>query len=208
LYERSRRTIKPNLRVAKKEATVKALADAAFELTMERGLEGFVVDELVQRAGYSRRTFANHFTCKEEAVVAGAFMINDTIEAENLLANLSEDMLLIDVLFKLINMQITLELLRKMNKIVNLCTEYPSLKPYLLDKMSQMQTEANSILLEISNGKYDDVYVHLLVGAVYGAILPVVNGSLNVLPEQTMSDSSFHQYLDKIYQYLKNGFNL
>jgi len=199
---------KHNLRVVKKEATVKALADAAFELTLEHGLEGFVVEDLVQKAGYSRRTFANHFTCKEEAVVAGAFMINDTIEVENLLANLSEETSLIDVLFHLVKMQITIELFKKMNKIVNLSQEYPSLKPYFLDKMSDMQYQANNVLLEISNGKYDEVYIHLLVGAVYGAILPVVNGSLNVLlPDQTLTDSSFHQYLDKIYQHLKNGFN-
>lgn len=198
---------KHNLRVVKKEATVKALADAAFELTLEHGLEGFVVEDLVQKAGYSRRTFANHFTCKEEAVVAGAFMINDTLEVENLFANLPEDTSLLDVLFQLVKMQLTIELFRKMNKIVKLCHEYPSLKPYFLDKMSDMQNQANHVLMEISNGKYDEVYIQLLVGAVYGAILPVVNGSLNVLTEQTLSDSSFHQYLDKIYQYLKNGFN-
>lgn len=195
-----------NLRIVKKEATIKALADAAFELTLERGLEGFVVEDLVQKAGYSRRTFANHFSCKEEAVVAGAFMINDTIEVENLLANLSEEISLVDVLFQLIKMQITLELFRKMNKIVNLGQEYPSLKPYFLDKLSDMQTEANHVLMQISNGKFDDLYIHLLVGAVYGAILPVVNGSLNLLPEHTLSDHSFHQYLDEIYEYLKKGF--
>lgn len=199
---------KQNLRIIKKEATEKALADAAFELALEHGLEGFVVEDVVQRAGYSRRTFANYFLRKEEAVVAGAYMFNDTIEVEHLLADLSEDTPLLDVLFQLIKMQLTLELFRKISKLVMLCTEHPSLKPYFLDKMSDMQNSAYSILMEISNEKYDEVYIHLLVGAVYGAILPVLNGSLNVLlPEQTLSDTSFHQYLDKIYDYLRNGFH-
>ncbi|WP_438350257.1 TetR/AcrR family transcriptional regulator [Paenibacillus sp. FA6] len=200
--------IKRNLRYTKKEATIKALADAAFELALERGLDDFVVEDVVQRAGYSRRTFANHFFCKEEAVVTGAYMFNDTIEVENLLADLSEDTPLLDVLFQLIKMQLTLELFRKVSKLVILCEKHPSLKPYFLDQMSHMQNGAYYTLMEISNEKYDEVYIHLLVGAVYGAILPVLNGSLNVLlPEQTLSDTSFHQYLDKIYEYLRNGFN-
>ncbi len=201
--------LKHNLRDIKKEATVNALAEAAFQLSLERGFEGFVVEDLVQRAGYSRRTFANHFFCKEEAVVAGAFIFNDTIEIEHLFANLSEDTPLLDVLFQLIQMQMTLELFRRMSKLVVLCNEHPSLKPYFLDRMSQMQNEAHHTLVEISNGKHDELYIRLLVGAVYGAILPVLNGSLNILlPEQTLSDNSFHQYLDQIYEYLQKGFNV
>lgn len=208
MYGKEQIKIKHNLRIIKKEVTVKALADAAFELVLEHGLEGFVVEDVVQRAGYSRRTFANYFLCKEEAVVAGAFMIGDTIEIEHLLTVLSEDTPLIDILFQLIKMQLTLELFRKVSKLVILCNKYPSLKPYFLDRMHDMQSEAHNTLMEISNGKYDEAYIHLLVGAVYGAILPVLNGSLNVLlPEQTLSDTSFQLYLDKIYEYLRNGFN-
>src|SRR5690606_12394455 len=110
-------------------------------------------------------------------------------EAENLLANLSEDTPLLDVLFQLIKMQMTIELFRRISKLVILCNNHPSLKPYFLDQMSHMQNAAHQALMDISNGKHDEVYIHLLVGAVYGAILPVVNGSLNVLlPEQTLSD--------------------
>ncbi len=61
-----------SLRDIKKEKTTNDLAEAAFELAIERGLDGFVVDDIVQRAGYSRRTFANYFSCKEEAVVTVA----------------------------------------------------------------------------------------------------------------------------------------
>ena len=39
-------------------------------LAVERGMDGFIVDDVVQQAGYSRRTFANYFSCKEEAVAA------------------------------------------------------------------------------------------------------------------------------------------
>ena len=46
------------LRDVKREATARALAQAAFDLAVERGLDGFTTDDIVSRAGYSRRTFA------------------------------------------------------------------------------------------------------------------------------------------------------
>lgn len=41
--------IKQTLRDFKKEATEKALAEAAFELALEHGLDGFVVEDIVQK---------------------------------------------------------------------------------------------------------------------------------------------------------------
>ncbi len=199
---------KPNLRLMKREATVKALADAAFELALEAGFDGFVVEDVVSRAGYSRRTFANHFSCKEEAVVAGASISDDTIEIENWLANLNEETPMLDVLFQLIHMQMTMAFLRKLSQLMQLCAQHPSLHPFFLNKMHHIQIDAHNTLMAISDGKHDEAYIHLLVGAVYGAILPVLNGSVQVLlPDEASSDTSFQQYLDKIYEYLRNGFN-
>ena len=42
-------------------------------LAKERGLDGFVIDEVAELAGYSRRTFANHYPCKEAAVASVAY---------------------------------------------------------------------------------------------------------------------------------------
>ena len=78
------------MRDLKREATAQALAEAAFELTRERGLFGFVTADVVERAGYSRRTFANHFSCKEEAVAAVAFGGVD--DASAILADLPDDL--------------------------------------------------------------------------------------------------------------------
>jgi len=61
--------VSPDLRTRKKLATHKALAAAARELIMERGLDGVTVDEIAEAAGVSPRTFFNYFACKEEAVV-------------------------------------------------------------------------------------------------------------------------------------------
>src|SRR5690606_20653021 len=71
---------KPSLRAIKREATAQAIAEAAFALARERGLDGFVVDDIVQLAGFSRRTFANYYACKEEAVAMAVMTHHDVDE--------------------------------------------------------------------------------------------------------------------------------
>lgn len=58
------------LREAKKLSTRAALAQAALQLTEERGYDGFTIADLVDRVGVSRRTFSNYFAGKAECVAA------------------------------------------------------------------------------------------------------------------------------------------
>lgn len=64
----------PSLRERKKLATARELALAALELALARGLSETTIEDIAEHVGYSRRTFANHFSCKQEAVVAGFFL--------------------------------------------------------------------------------------------------------------------------------------
>lgn len=48
----------------------RAIIDAAADLAEERGLGGFTVNDLAERAGVSRRTIFNHFASAEDAVHA------------------------------------------------------------------------------------------------------------------------------------------
>lgn len=59
------------LREAKKRATARELAVAAYTLVRERGYDAVTIDDIAADAGYSRRTFANHYAGKPEAVVDG-----------------------------------------------------------------------------------------------------------------------------------------
>lgn len=56
------------LREAKREATARELASTAYEMVTARGFAAVTVDDIVARAGVSRRTFSNYFTSKEAAV--------------------------------------------------------------------------------------------------------------------------------------------
>jgi AcrR family transcriptional regulator len=58
------------LRERKKEATRKALREAALRLAIERGPENVRVDDIADAAGVSPRTYNNYFSSREQAIVA------------------------------------------------------------------------------------------------------------------------------------------
>ncbi|MEK5238950.1 TetR/AcrR family transcriptional regulator [Paenibacillus sp. FSL L8-0470] len=202
---------KPTLRDKKKEATAYALSQSAFELALELGMDGFIVDDVVQKAGYSRRTFANYFSCKEEAV-AEYFMGNISKEDKNiLLTGLAPDATPLDALYKLLKLQFTSEFLYQLRQFVSLANQYPSLEPYILSVFRRLQIAAQQTLEQFSHGRYADGYTHLLAGAVYGAFVPILDGRLNVLlPGESQDEHtgalSFDQYLNSMFAYLRNGF--
>ncbi|MFE1408106.1 TetR family transcriptional regulator [Streptomyces sp. NPDC058770] len=55
-------------RPAKKAPMREVLAEAAFQLFLERGFERTTVDDIVARAGVGRRSFFRYFPSKEDAV--------------------------------------------------------------------------------------------------------------------------------------------
>ncbi|WP_068775049.1 TetR/AcrR family transcriptional regulator [Paenibacillus sp. FJAT-26967] len=202
---------KQTLRDKKKEATAYALAEAAFKLALEQGMDGFIVEDVVRQAGFSRRTFANYFSCKEEAVAA-YFMGSVSNEDETLLfADLPPDTTPLDALYSLLKMQFTSEFLYKLRQFVSLANQYPSLEPYILSVFRRLQIAAQEVLEKFSHGRYSEGYTHLLAGAVYGAFVPILDGRLNVLLPGEASDErsgamSFDQYLNSMFAYLHNGF--
>ena len=63
-------TPRPGLRERKKQATRKALREAALRLALERGPEKVRVGDIAEAAGVSPRTYNNYFSSREQAVVA------------------------------------------------------------------------------------------------------------------------------------------
>ncbi|RCX20746.1 TetR family transcriptional regulator [Fontibacillus phaseoli] len=199
------------LRNKKKEATAYALSEASFRLALEQGMDGFIVEDVVQQVGCSRRTFANYFSCKEEAVAAYFIGSNSNEDAKMQFAGLPSDATPLDALYGLLKMQFTSEFLHKLRQFVSLANQYPSLEPYFLSVFQRLQIAAQEVLEQFSQGRYDEGYTHLLAGAVYGAFVPILDGRLNVmLPGEDKDDRpgalSFDQYLNSMFTYLRNGF--
>lgn len=174
-------------------------------------MDGFIVDDIVHKAGYSRRTFANYFSCKEEAVAA-YFISSAAHEHDNQLFDiLPQDATPLEAMYNLLKLQFTSEFLHKLRQFVSLANQYPSLEPYILSVFRRLQIAAEEVLELFSRGRYDDGYTHLLAGAVYGAFVPILDGRLNVmLPGETQDEPSsampFDQYLNSMFAYLRNGF--
>lgn len=72
-----------DLRHRRSRRTREALGTAAVELVLERGLDGFGVEAIVERADVTRRTFSRYFQGKEEAALdftrADGTRINDAL---------------------------------------------------------------------------------------------------------------------------------
>ncbi|MEU1349067.1 TetR family transcriptional regulator [Streptomyces sp. NPDC005776] len=75
----------PERRSRKARRTRETLAQAAFELVLERGLRDVTVEEIAERADVDRRTFSRYFTSKEAAVLdsvrGDGDRINDALRA-------------------------------------------------------------------------------------------------------------------------------
>lgn len=201
----------PSLRDLKKEATAHALAEAAYQLTLEHGLDGFVVEDVVQRAGYSRRTFANHFSCKEEAVAMVAFPFHGLEEFFDLLHRMPATTTPIDAMYQFVKMQLTENSFKRMRQLFTISKDYPTLEPYLLSVFQKLQKSAQKLLTDLFKETHSPGYTYLLAGAVCATIIPLLDGTLPVLlPGQTADEApgaeSFEHYLETAFGYLREGF--
>lgn len=197
------------LREIKREATVQALAESAFELALERGMDGFVIADVVQRAGYSRRTFANHFSCKEEAVASVLFARGDTVAA--FIESLPEGTSLLDALHELLRSQLGVEIFERVPELMSLSQQHPALEPYVLAAARHMRQSTPDAWREFTKGRYSDQYILVLLAAVCGIISLLFDGSLDILPPGQSGNSdpgalTFDEFLDTTFDCLRNGF--
>lgn len=199
-----------SLRDKKKIMTRKALAEAAFTLAVERGVDGFVVEDIVTKAGFSRRTFANYFSCKEEAI-ANSLSLDDYLQPVDPFEFSPKDHTPLETIEIFIRRSFTINKLKRLNQLISLSHMYPTLRLYVTGALKEMQDFAGRGISEEYGSDYPEEYYPILIGAVFGALLPVLNESFDIhLPEdEEQSDRSneFNQYMDAVFTHLRKGFN-
>ncbi len=198
------------LREIKRQATAVALAESAFELALERGLDGFVIADVTERAGYARRTFANHFSCKEEAVTSVLFAEID-MKVAAFIADLPEGTSLLDALHDLMRSQMSAEMFERVRRLIALSRQHPALEPHILAAVRHMRQVTLKAWSEFAGGRYSDQYILVLLAAVYGTISLLFDGSVDVLPpgRGPAAESgavTFAEFLDTTFAYLRGGF--
>ncbi|MDV3220241.1 TetR/AcrR family transcriptional regulator [Intrasporangium sp.] len=197
------------LREAKRRATAHALAEAAFDLAVERGVDGFTIDDVATRAGYSRRTFANHFACKEEAITALA--VERLREGLETLPPMPEDTPLLEWLMALARHQLSGGMLPLLQQLRGMALEHHGLEPYLADVQVQIRRTAQDAVLARAGSGVSRLSAHILVGAAYGALMSVLDGRVPVRlpgdPAPASGDAvTVDEFLTTVFSHLRRGF--
>lgn len=193
------------LRERKKLAVAHGLAQAAFDLAIERGLDGFTIDDVVDRADYARRTFANYYSCKEEAVAALAL--------EQLRLGVAsmppqpEDTPLIGWVRALAKHQMSQGLFDLLVQLAALAREYPALEPHLSNMFLQIRREATALIQARVGGRVKPFAVSILVAAAYGALTVILDDAADQAARHGPGhDVTSPVVLDQIFDQLESGF--
>ena len=197
-----------NLRESKRRATASALAQAAFDLALDRGVDGFTIDELAARAGYSRRTFANYYSGKEDAIVAVA--VERVVHALDTTPD--ENLPLVEWLHAVARQQLSDGLLNVLQELRTLSEEYPPLRPHVLQVQRLIRQTALDAVL--NRRDVSPIHAHLLVGAAYGALTSVLEGHISIRshdsPEspghETEPSMTLDSFLNLTFAHLRDGF--
>ncbi len=180
----------------KRQQTSRALARAAFDLTCEHGLDGFTLDDVVVEVGVSRRTFANYFSCKEEAVMGLALVqLREGIDS---MPEMPDDTDLLDWVRSLALHQLSNGMLDLLFQLRDLAEANPALRPYLENVHAQIRGTAQQVVAERAGNSASKLTVHIIVGAAYGALSSVIDGAVS--PPRSPSE-----FIEAVFTKLKSG---
>ncbi|RQW22630.1 TetR/AcrR family transcriptional regulator [Bacillus sp. C1-1] len=195
------------LREKKKMETRQALAESAFQLAKEHGVDNFIIEDIVQKAGYSRRTFANYFSCKEEAIANALTLLHSPLDFHYTVTE--ESLSPIDAIHFFIKHRFSLEILNRLHELVCLSKHHSTLRLYVNALLQEVQNYAKQGMIQKFGEAYPTSYYHLLMGAIFSALLPLFEEEISIqfpLTDQLTENQFFH-YIDQIFEQLREGFN-
>lgn len=194
----------------KRRATSRGLADAAFRLATEKGFDGFVVEDVTALAGYSRRTFANHYSCKEDAVAS--VLLNKAgaaVDASDLSMLASFEGTDIDLLELLLLSAVDTQLVDYMISLRHLLRTHEPLLPYVLAVGVPMTERVGDVIGLAVGPSRDDLTTSLLIHSTWGAVIAVLRGVYDPWAETTTDDErvdALRAYWATTFERFRTGF--
>ena len=187
----------PGLRDQKRKQTSHALSRTAFEFTQERGLDGFTIDDVVKQVGVSRRTFANYFSCKEEAVAALALeQLEDGIA---MLPEMPEGIPLLEWVRALALHQFSGGMLDLLIQLRDLARKDPALQPFVENVHAEIRRTAQAVVTAQAKNSAAKFAAPIIVGAAYGALTSFIEAG------SSGSESSLDEFVEKVFSKLRAG---
>ncbi|WP_072313016.1 TetR/AcrR family transcriptional regulator [Agrococcus sp. Marseille-P2731] len=185
------------LRERKKQLTHRTIADAAYSLAAEHGLDIITIDQIAERAFVSPRTVSNYFVSKEAAVVAA----HDNSPAE-FVAGIAErpaDEPPLQTLRAVLSEAMRewsperLQLLREKEELIR---RYPVLLPHRMSQFDELEDAIReAIALRSGEDPESAAYPRLLAGAAVAAVKTAIHiwdtteGDAGTIPE--LIDAAF-----------------
>jgi AcrR family transcriptional regulator len=165
------------LREIKKQMTRESIAEAAFKLVIDKGLDHVTIEEIAQEAFISPRTVSNYFSCKEEAVVAAGSHDWPTIIENFERRPADEDPLhaLSEIFVDYANTQ-TRQQSRLRAQKLELTETYPSLRRFQIAEYDQFEDELRTVIAARTGTQVDtDMYPSLAAAAAVSVIKSATN---------------------------------
>lgn len=128
-------------RARKKLETLRALANAARELTLERGLDAVTIEDIATAADVSTRTFFNYFSCKEEAIIGVEPSVIADLGARLAARPPGEDPLTALAAVLVAHTDDLPDIARRFTQRIELVRRYPALLPRYLASHAEAERE-------------------------------------------------------------------
>ena len=154
------------LRATKREATRRALAQAAFTLATEHGMRGTTVEDIAHEVGVAPRTFFNYYTCKEDAVTS--LVLHRATAALDTWTP-PEHAPVLEIVRRLVAHHLDAGTVDALVAESELAREHPQLLPYLRDVQLRMWLAAGERVSAALEAPTDDqlLQVQALIGALH-----------------------------------------
>jgi AcrR family transcriptional regulator len=170
--ESTTQDVATGLRGRKKLATKQALAFTAMQLAVERGLENVRVEDITDAVNVSRRTFANYFSSKEEAIAS--LNADRAAEAAQALRDRPAAESLAEALAGVFAAQYEAGshgMDQQRARLVQLLTTSPALRGEYLKTQAEAEGPLAAAIAERTGHDLPrDLYPHVLAGAAIAAV--------------------------------------